>query len=247
MRIILRDGTTTDDRRLDRLQEFDERSREFNIAGEVPETLKTKTWQCRAYLDQGWEGACVGFSWCHGASAYANHTNGITDTHAEQHVYWEAQKIDPWPGGAYPGAVPDNDGTSVLSGAKIMQQYGFIDGYKWAFNVDDVLKAISNHGVVIIGVWWRDSMFNTDPNGLLDISGAHAGGHAICVRGHNLKRRFAGHGDLHVVRLRNSWGKSWGLAGDCFLKVEDLETLLNDDGEACIPVGKHSLKPLPWQ
>jgi len=245
MMITLRDGTTTTDRRLDRLREFDERSREHNIRGLVAPQLKTKTWQCKAFLDQGWEGACVGFSWSHAASSYTQHTRGITDAFAEQKVYWEAQKIDPWAGGAYPGAVPDDDGTSVLAGAKIMRQYGFIDGYKWAFNVDDVLAALSNEGVVIIGVWWRDSMWNPRPNGLLDISGAQAGGHAILVRGHNLKRRFTGEGEHHVVRLRNSWGKSWGLDGDCFLKVEDLETLLLDDGEACIPVGKHSLKQLP--
>lgn len=243
--ITLRDGTTTQDKRLDRLQEFDERSRQFNIAGAVQADLKTKTWQCKASLDQGFEGACVGFSWSHAASSYKNHTRGISNQFAEQKVYWEAQKIDPWPGGDYPDAQPKSDGTSVLSGAKIMYRYGFIDGYQWAFNVDDVLATLSNYGVVVIGIWWRDSMFNPDPSGLLDISGSHAGGHAILVRGHSLKRRFTGHGELHVVRLRNSWGNSWGVGGDCFLRVEDLETLLNDDGEACIPIGKHSLKTLP--
>jgi len=243
--ITLRDGTTTQDRRLDRLQEFDERSREFNIRSFITGDLKTKTWQCKAWLDQGWEGACVGFSWSHAASSYTQHTRGITDKFAEEKVYWEAQKIDPWPGGAYPGGAPHNDGTSVLAGAKIMRQYGFIDTYRWAFNIDDVLLTLSNHGVVVIGIWWKDSMFHPKPNGLLDISGSNSGGHAILVRGHSLKRRFAGEGEQHVVRLRNSWGRSWGVDGDCFLKVEDLETLLNDDGEACIPVNKHSLKTLP--
>lgn len=243
--VTLRDGTYTQDRRLDRLPEYDERSRDFNIRGLLDETLRTKTWPCKVHLDQGNEGACVGFSHVQAAATYPQHTNGLTNQFANERVYWEAQRIDPWPGGAYPGANPHNDGTSVLSGAKIMQQYGFFDSYRWAFNVDDALKAISNHGPVVIGIWWRDSMFDPDPTGLLDISGTHAGGHAILVRGHSLKRRFTGHGELHVVRLRNSWGENWGLGGDCFLRVEDFETLLNDEGECCIPMNRHQLKQLP--
>jgi hypothetical protein len=83
--ITLRDGTGVQDKRLDRLQEFDERSRQFNIADEgIVESLKTKTWQCPTYLDQGNEGACVGFSFSQSAAAYTNHTKGITNQFANE-------------------------------------------------------------------------------------------------------------------------------------------------------------------
>ncbi len=63
---ILRNGRIINDRRLDRLPSFDERSRNFPIrklvAGLIP---KTHIWECTQVLDQGPDGACVGFGITH--------------------------------------------------------------------------------------------------------------------------------------------------------------------------------------
>lgn len=235
----LRGGCETRDPRLDRLPQFDERSRGFPIAAAVPKTLRGRTWPCSAYLDQGSEGACVGFAWAHELVAWPRVFR--QDAASARWWYHEAQKIDEWEGGSYPGASPAYEGTSVLAGAKVVQSQGHMAEYRWAFSIDEVLRAISHEGPVVFGIPWRDSMFDTRPDGLLDCSGdLEAGGHAILGRGLLLKPRLAGVAEP-VVRLRNSWGRGWGVDGDAFIRVSDLEDLLRGWGECCVPLDRRLL------
>jgi hypothetical protein len=54
-----------------------------------------------------------------------------------------------------------------------------------------------------------------------------------------LRARLRGEaGPLSVVHLRNSWGKRWGVEGDCWILVDDFEALLRDGGECCVPIGR---------
>ena len=55
----------------DRLVQFDERSRAFPIRALIDADAKPRsyTWQCPVWLDQGTEGACVGFGVSHEAAA----------------------------------------------------------------------------------------------------------------------------------------------------------------------------------
>jgi hypothetical protein len=63
----LKDGTSTFDRRLDRIPAFDQRSANFPVQAALnpqQQTLVSKTWTApdgTPVLDQGQEGACVGF------------------------------------------------------------------------------------------------------------------------------------------------------------------------------------------
>lgn len=228
--VKLKDGTTTLDKRLDRLVEFDERSREYPIRTLVAEKpLRSYTWALPVYLDQGYEGACVGFSWSHELAARPVPVAGITNETARQ-TYFQAQQLDSWEGGAYPGAVPFYEGTSVLAGAKAVLAQGKIKEYRWAFNLENALKAIGHQGPGILGCWWYEGMMNPDEKGFIKPTGRAVGGHAIVVRGVNVKNK--------IVRLSNSWGKSWGKDGDCFMTWEDFEKVLLNDGEFCIPVGR---------
>jgi hypothetical protein len=118
-----------------------------------------------------------------------------------------------------------------------MQREGYISGYHWAFSIDEVLQAISRAGPVVFGVPWKDSMYEPRPDGLLDCSGKVIGGHAILGRGLRLRSRLKGVSEP-VVRLRNSWSASWGIKGDAFLRASDLEKLLAEGGETCLPLGR---------
>lgn len=232
-RLLLRGGHETADPRLDRVPEFDERSRAFPIAAVVPEKLRSRTWQAPWVGDQGREGACVGFAWTGELAAVPRAFRGASNAYASE-VYREAQKVDEWAGEGY-------SGTSVLAGAKVVAGRGFMGEYRWAFGIDELLRAVAHEGPAVLGIPWLDGMYEA-PDGLLTPSGSVVGGHAILARGVRLsgrygprQRRRAGE---PVVILRNSWGPGYGIGGDAAIKASDLEGLLKQRGECCVPVGR---------
>ncbi|MDD5706625.1 MAG: hypothetical protein PHR35_11940 [Kiritimatiellae bacterium] len=103
-------------RNFDRLVCFDDRSRAFPIrtAG-VARLPRTMQWACNAWLDQGSEGACVGFGLAHELAAEPAVCK-VSARFARERIYWEAQRRDGFAGGDYPGAKPKVPGTSVLAG-----------------------------------------------------------------------------------------------------------------------------------
>lgn len=206
--------------RLDRLVEFDNRSRDYPIARLLTsDTPRSYTWRCDTWLDQGREGACVGFAWAHEAAAVPVKHPVLTQT--AQAIYYEARRLDQWPGENY-------DGTSVIAGAKATQARGYLKEYRWAFGLNELLVAVSRHGPAVLGVNWYDDMWDTDTAGFLHVGGRIAGGHAILMTGVNVR--------LRTVTLHNSWGRDWGVNGKAMLSWDDLARLLAEDGEACIPV-----------
>lgn len=212
------------ERVFNRIPSFDERSRAFNVRAILDRTQpRSYTWGCGVNLDQGREGACVGFAWSQEAAAKPK-VIPVSNATARQ-LYHDAQKVDEWPGENY-------EGTSVLAGAKTVQRYGWVTEYRWAFNLTDALTAISRTGPVVLGVNWYDAMFDTDRDGLVHVAGSVAGGHAILARGVNVKAR--------TVLLHNSWGTDWGGTrwgpGTALITWDDLERLLSEDGEVCVPV-----------
>lgn len=227
----LRDGTVPADRRLDRLVKFDKRSREYPVLTMMDRREPVaKEWACRRWLDQGNEGACVGFGCAHELIAEPVEAHGIDDAYAREQIYWHAQQIDEWPGGSYPGAEPQYEGTSVLSGIKVCKKLGWIDTYRWAFGLQDLILGVGYCGPAVLGLPWYEGMMKTDREGYIHRSGKQSGGHCILCRGVEPERKR--------FKLRNSWGRNWGMDGDCWISFEDLERLLNERGEAAFFIGR---------
>lgn len=234
VKIQLKNGIVTTDKRLDRIEQFDERSRNFPIrqlSGTKP--LRSYTWRCEEWFDQGREGACVGFALGHEVSARPAEFRGLHYDYLVKNVYHEAQKIDPWSGGSYPGANPFYEGTSVLAGVKVLHKKGFFKSYRWAFGIHDLTLGVGYNGPAVIGVPWYSGMFNTDSNGFIHADGYIAGGHAVLVRAVNTKKGY--------FTIRNSWGKDWGVNGDCYISVSDMEKLLNERGEAVFMLNRTAI------
>lgn len=254
--VTLKDGTEVEDPRLGRLVEFDEVSRGYPIRASVPVPLRerprTRRWRKgqRFVIDQGREGACVGY-------AVTNELNcrpaivryrdlAHADTYARETIYWEAQKIDSWPGGAYPGASPRYEGTSVLAGVKIAQQRGHFEEYRWSFGLEDLVMGLSHAGPAVLGLAWYQSNYTPSENFFIRPTGRQVGGHAILARGvvivskrGRLAMTFDDVDlDKSYVVLLNSWGADWGDNGECYVTLRDMADWLDDDGEAVFMVNR---------
>jgi len=229
----LKNNVTTKDRRLDRVIKFDEKSRAYPIrtlvAGKTP---RSYTWRCLKQLDQGADGACVGFGITHELISRPAEAAGLDDRYAKQNIYWEAQKIDEWAGGSYPGARPFYEGTSVIAGIKVAQRLGWFESYRWSFSLDDLILGVGYNGPAVLGLYWLEGMMDTDSKGFIHATGDELGGHCILCRGVNVKKQY--------FLLRNSWGSSWGLNGDCKISFSDMGKLLNMDGEAAFFISRHT-------
>jgi hypothetical protein len=220
---------------LDRKKFFDPRSRAFGIAATtepLPPIVK-KTWGYpKGRLDQGAEGHCVGFGWSNELAGDPVRIGPVDDAFAHA-MFYAAQTEDRKMGNNW------SDGASVLAGAKAVKSLGYIEEYRWAFGIDEVLHALMT-GPVVLGVDWYDGMYETDKRGLVNVSGSVVGGHCITSFGFIPKMRF-GLKRIDVVPWVQSWGLGYGRRGIGYLPVEQLATLLSAGGEACVPV--HRLRP----
>lgn len=228
----LKDGTTTEDHRLDRLINFDERSRNFPITTSIKNRkYRSYTWRNTEWYDQGVEGACVAFALGHELNARPAEIKNISFKWLVENVYWNAQKIDPWVGGSYPGANPIYAGTSVLAGVKVLQKLGAFKSYRWAFNLEDIILGVGHNGPAVIGVNWYTNMFYPNQQGFITPTGSFAGGHAVMLKAVNIKKE--------IFTIRNSWGKNWGMNGDCYITFNDLNILMKQQGE-CVFLQKRT-------
>lgn len=81
--------------------------------------------------------------------------------------------------------------------------------------------------VVVVTLWFRD-MFFPNSDGLVRATGEKAGGHAYVINGVNRDKGY--------IRCKNSWDREWGKKGYFFLPIDDMNRLLQMDGECCVPI-----------
>lgn len=173
-------------------------------------------------MNQGNTPQCVEFSWNGWLMASPLRNKPVTPRTT---IYCEAQAIDPWDGDC---TNPKYDGTSVRAGAKVLQGRGLVGTYLWAFTSADVANWIlSGKGPVVFGTRWYQSMNETDKQGVLhvDVNSGLNGGHAYLCVGYNSRTR--------MFRFQNSWGTGWGQNGRFWMSADDVEILLQQQGEAC--------------
>jgi hypothetical protein len=205
----------------------DERDRRFTVAPPRSQRRYRYWYQGGARLDQNGYPHCVGYAWTHYledgpiTQPKVFGTNSYADS-----LYYDCQKVDEWPGENY-------EGTSVRAGAKVLQSRSLVGSYQWAFSVDAVVQTLLELGPVVMGTTWFQGMSYPDPTTrMVEPTGSNQGGHAYVLNGVSLDQEF--------VRLKNSWGLDWGFKGHARMSFETLETLLADDGEACLAVEREA-------
>lgn len=256
MTTTIKNGIEVEDSRLGRVPYHDPRSLDYDVTdklyGVATERLRTRTYRVGRHLDQGREGACVGFAYTHELIATPIRVFGwqkLDDAFARDEVYHPAQHDDPWAGcflgqscPIEPG--PKADGTGMLPGIKVLQRMGFISEYRWAFSEPDLASAVAWVGGAIIGVPWFEGMYNTDSNGYINPTGRLMGYHAIFVH------RFVAQTKTRKndwYEVWNSWGKDkFGKNGTAKVSRDSMAYLLDGQfsSEACIPL-KRVRRPRP--
>ena len=179
-------------------------------------------WHGSMFLDQKETSQCVEYSWHHYCQTGRIRPNRRWPYWVPGEPYAEMQREDEWEG-------EDYDGTSVRAGAKVLQKMGLIDSYVWAWDLPTTLDAVLRLGPVVVGTWWYESMFEP-VRGRVKVEGRRVGGHAYLIDGANKKQG--------MFRCKNSWGREWGWNGRFWIPFEDMERLINEEGEVCVAVEK---------
>jgi hypothetical protein len=162
-------------------------------------------------LDQGREGACVGFGCAQLLQSSPYRQEGIPSGFD---IYHEAQRIDEFP--------DHEEGTSVRAGLEVLRRLGYIKSFHWAADMMEICRYIHQYGPVVAGHnWYGDDM---DADGVINLSGRATGGHCVLYNGYDLAR-----GLLFGV---NSWGSDWGVKGMFAARLEQVDRELRRGGVA---------------
>lgn len=230
---------------LGRNVEHDSRSKQYAYLAPADTAVSSVSWSSSIeVLDQGSLGSCTGNAavGCLGYEPFHSTLSGLSGPTLNLNealavdVYSQATKLDAIPGN-YP---PDDTGSSGLAVAKTLKSRGWISGYQHAFSLTATLAALQ-HGPVIVGTNWYESMFHPDPNGVVsvDVNSPVVGGHEYVLHGFNASNNMLG--------FRNSWGSDWGYHGDFYMSSATFQRLLLEKGDVTIftPLTAPAPQPLP--
>ncbi len=204
----------------------DKRDLNYPLSAKLPKTvavISRRMWRSSTYWgDQGKTSQCVAYSWIH----FIHHSPltypGKNPIIPPLEMYNEAQQNDEWPGENY-------EGTSVRAGADVLLKRGLIKEYRWGKNIEELISAVLQIGPVVLGTVWLTGMFNPDASGFIKFTGWPAGGHAYLVDGVDIKLKY--------FRIKQSWGRNWGVKGNAFISFVDMEALLTSDySEICLAI-----------
>jgi Papain family cysteine protease len=243
--IQLKGGCRTRDPRLDRIPQFDERSRRFSVAHRAPELIAqkpmSKRWTVGVWLDQGSEGACTGFSRAHALAATPRPWSGLTEEDAKR-LYRRARQLDEWPG-------EDYEGSSVIAACKAAVEDGKLSRYIWSFTLEEFILGLSYKGPAVTGCNWHEGMYDANDAGYIEPTGDIIGGHAVLIHGQHLVPGGTGPWgidlDASYIIFWNSWGPTWGEKGTARMTMRNWDALRRADADVSFGTDVRPVKVSP--
>ncbi len=207
---------------LGRLRIVDSRDRAYSVRKRLKKWKSTKTYQ--EWDDSAWTGnqgqtsecaAYAGIHWLEAAPVLQGPKHPCYKPHT---LYLAAQQIDGIPG--------RHDGTTIRAVMKCLKRLGYVSAYHWATTLTQMVQTVLQLGPMVIGTDWYEDMYEPTKTGLLNLTGDYVGGHATLVVAVDVTRQ--------LFKIKNQWGRDWGIDGHAYLRFNDMERLLRQDGEAAI-------------
>jgi hypothetical protein len=183
-------------------------------------------------LDQGVEGACVGFG-C-SAELSAEPQQWPTGNGFARQLFTRAQARDAARGYLFP------NGATVLGGLESARDMGLIQGFRWAQSFDDIALGLMV-GPVVMGTDVTASMYATGAHAEWIASGEYIGGHCWAIIGYRLRHELFGEPAYWAI---NSWGPSFGANGRMWVRESTMRRLWDRAAEAAI-VTDSPITPTP--
>lgn len=192
--------------------------RDFNLKWFIPKKLEpaptSRKWDFPATsLDQGETPHCIGF----GIADFGINLPTFTQyTNEDGHeFYYKCKVVDGDPG--------NENGSTLRSAAKVLQEIGAINNYAFAQNLSSIKWWLLNRGPLIAGTIWTEYMMEPNEDLVLDTGGYILGGHAYILN------EWTEDG---LIGIQNSWGKEWGDNGKAYIRADDFAELFVNYGEA---------------
>lgn len=214
--------------RLGRHVVHDERSRAYPVRTAGVDLRSVRWYRWAPILDQGSLGSCTGNAMVGALATDPVFPTIPAGTQLDQvlavQLYALATGLD-----AVRGLYPPTDtGSSGLAVCKAAKARGLIGSYRWAFGLDQALRAVAQ-GPALFGLTWWAGFDHPDHQGVVRIEAGDVqrGGHEVLADELDVERRLVG--------FANSWGPWWGLAGRFYVSWDDLGELLEDRGDVVVP------------
>jgi hypothetical protein len=194
---------------------------------------RERRWTPGRQLNQGSEGACVGFGCMAEALATPVRTKAAVNADAQGfRMYAEAKRLDEWGGENY-------EGTSLTGGGNAMKALGYLDRYLWLHTPEEIALAIAYSGPVVIGIPWTTGMDAlNEPDEYFEDGGTLRGWHCVLLygaHGFGPGARAYDHGPW--FDLRNSWGG----ASNGRLPASVMARMFEAGADAWVAEGRHQV------
>lgn len=196
--------------------------------------------------DQGYLGACAGFSFSNNLSGCAKQQNVFTERFSPKWIYNGARFLD--------GTLTEDSGAYPRDCLKWLKMKGGLLEHFWPYSdkldptppptkfdpeakkypvleyfrvtsVADICACLADGHLVSFGTPWYDEWMDCPPDGKLPIvtdKSICGGGHATLCYGYDVIR--------NVFLCMNSWGKGWGNSGLFTMPMQAFSVFAKDGG-----------------